>query len=253
MGLNVINGDADPAHSNNPLGTPSEIEAAGYDVAEVASCCVPVIVNGVPQKRGCMYAERCSKLFGRKGMRFGGFGPVSDKPGTDGKGREYVPYSIEYADGSYKEDFTWCHIFLGGHLYDLLMNQNTPNYKGDRVRLLGKAGEGGHTGKGADILVVEAMPVDPNNNKSRNYKIRQEEKVVTVAAAPRLPQLLGLLASRRAGSIADETEFVASLAGESRAAGIPPSEEAGGIASAEPVAQSEAGGEDEALPVRRRK
>lgn len=256
MGLNVINGDADPAHSNNPLGTPAEMEAAGYDVSEVASCCVPVIVNGVAQKRGCMYADRCSNLFGRKGMRFGGFGPPSDKPGTEGKGREYVPYSIEYSDGSYKEDFTWCHIFLGGHLYDLLMNQNTPNYKGDKVRLLGKAGEGGHTGKGADILVVEAMPADPNNNKTRNYKITQEEKVVTVTAAPRLPQLLGLLASRRANSVAEESEFIASLGGESRAAGIPPSGDVGGgAASAEPVeASTDSGTEgDEALPVRRRR
>lgn len=258
MGLNVKNGEADPATSNNPLGTPSEIEAAGFDLSTAASCCVPVIVNGVAQKRGCMYAANCSKLFGRKGLRYGGFGPDSDKPGTEGKGREFVPYSIEYSDGSYKEDFTWCHIFMGSSLYDLLMNQNGPNYKGDKVRLLGKAGEGGHTGKGADIVVDELLPADPNNNKSRNYKLVAAEKVVTVLAAPRLKESLGILASRRSAEAADEADSYASFSGESRAAGVAPTGAVGGgVASAEPVAPSESntdGGDgDDALPVRRRK
>jgi hypothetical protein len=215
MGLQVANGEVDPTISNFPLGTPDELEKHGYDVAQVHSCAIPVIVNGVPQIKGCFLAQKCRKLFGKKGLRFGGFGPTNGKPGTPGQGREYVPYSIEFPDGGFKEDFTWCYAFVGSSLYDWLVNQNSPEYTGPKVRLLGKAGEGGSTGLGADIVVVDAVAEDPNNNRTKNYRITQTEKVVTVLKAPRFGAVVTGIRSRRSAEEADETEFLAGLAGTS--------------------------------------
>jgi len=219
MGLQVANGEIDPSISNFPLGTPAELEKHGYDTSKVHSCAIPVIVNGVPELRGCFLAQKCSRLFGRTGRRFGGFGPPNRKPGTPGKGREYVPYSVEFPDGGFKEDFTWCYAFVGSSLYDWLVKQGDPEYTGPKVRLLGKAGEGGSTGMGADIVIVEALPEDPNNNRTKNLKIAQAPKVVTVLAAPRFGDTVSAIRARRSAEEADEMEFLEGLEGRSVAEG----------------------------------
>jgi hypothetical protein len=211
MGLGNNNGFVSPEQSSVPMGTPAELRAAGYNPAAVPSCAVPAPEQGI---KGCMYAVKCSRLFGKKGLRFGGFGPPSDAPGTPGEGHEIVPYSIRFADGGEKEDSTYCHAFMAT-LYNRMLAARDPDFpSGEEIKLLGKAGE-------VDIVVYETLPVEPKLcNKTRNYTMHTEEKVVRVEKALRLSQMDPRAKSRRASIVADDMEYLAGLAGESKAADV---------------------------------
>jgi hypothetical protein len=229
MGFGKTGGTEDPKAV--PLGTPTEVRAAGFDLKRNCSCCVrKKDPGGGIVIKGCGKAGECSALFSRTDLPYGGFGPPSDEPGTAGKGREYVIYSIEYPDGSYMEQVTWCYLFLGSFAYNCLMAQGDPKYNGPKVRFLGKAGEGGKTGKGPDIYIEDLGPLDKNNNRTKNYKIVPVNEsgeplpegmtgyVKTVGKAPRLNRTIGGLAARNLANKAADDEALRAYGGESRAA-----------------------------------
>ena len=216
-----------------PLGTPAELKALGYDLKVVRSCCVQK--DG--EIKGCMYAPKCSKLFGRPGTRYGGFGPPSDAPGTPGLGRENVPYFIRFSEGDEKEDQTWCYMFMGT-LYNRMLASRIPDPEtgetsGETIRLLGRAGE-------TSIVVDNYLPEEPKSLK--NTRMRPSTDVVQVEKAKRIGENKRLAASRRADMAAAENQFDG-LDIDSVAVAVSPEQEEAAIAAMA----------EEAPPVKRRK
>jgi len=199
-----------------PQGTPDELRAHGLDVREVASYCVTLLSgDGQVLIKGCPVAARCSRFFGKKSA-IGGFGPPSDIPGTPGTGgRENVPYSIE-ADGMYKEDFIPCDAFMSGLYQRMLASRDPENPTGEKIRVLGKAGE-------ARIEIVEVTSEDPINcNRNGNSRIKQTTKVITVPKMKRLGEravdgTMPRQASRQIEAEADAEALIQEAIGQSRA------------------------------------
>ena len=231
MGLGNNNGFVSPRDAALPMGTPAELGAAGYSLSECHSCAIPA-----PGIKGCMYAEKCSRLFGKKGQRFGGFGPPSTAPGTPGQGYENVAYSLETIEGDYKEDYTYCHMFMAT-LYNRMLASRDPEFpSAERIHLLGKAGE-------TDIIVWETLPQAPKlSNTNRNYTMVTTEKIVPVPRVQRLAEIDQRARSRRAATLADNEDYLAGFAGESRAP-----------AGASPADSEPASAEAEEAPIPRRR
>jgi hypothetical protein len=213
MGLNVVNGQMTPKLAYFPIWNPEELKAQGEDLATVHSCAIPK--EG--EIKGCMYARRCSRLFGQKGTRIaeriGDFGPQSLTPGTPGQGPEIVPYSIETADGFEKEDHTICHIFMASIYPRMIASHNPdPEFRSDeRIRILGKAG--------MDIFVKDLVPEDPKAcNKNGNYTMVATEGVQRVPKYREWMKLPARVKARMLGRKADAEEAIESLLGETAAA-----------------------------------
>lgn len=182
-----------------PLGTPDELRALGYDLKAVRSCCVAK--DG--EIKGCMYAKKCSKLFGRPGTKYGGFGPPSDAPGTPGLGREHVPYYIRFSEGDEKEDQTWCYMFMGT-IYNRMLASRIPDPEtgetsGETIRLLGRAGE-------VSIVQDNYLSV-PDPTAKGGRRMEPSTDVVKVEKADRIGSKKRLVASRKADMAARGEEF----------------------------------------------
>jgi hypothetical protein len=190
----------------------------GYDLNKVRSCAVPK--EG--EIKGCMYAKNCSKIFGRKDKKYGGFGPPSEAPGTPGEGREFVPYYIRFSEGDEMENHTWCYMFMAT-LYNRMLASRIPDpttgeTTGEVIRLLGRAGE-------CSIVVDEMLPQEPKLcNKNGNNTMISETKVVQVLKAKRITDNKRLVASQR-GNMADEDSVFDGIEGESAAAAMASAEE----------------------------
>lgn len=224
MGLGRTNQTADDPTAV-PCGTPDEMRALGYNLNEVRSCAVPK--EG--EVKGCMYAANCSKLFGRPGTRYGGFGPPSQVPGTPGQGRENVPYYIKFSEGDEKEDATWCYMFMAT-LYNRMLASRVPDpttgeVTGDVIRLLGRAGE-------TSIVVDNLVPQEPKLcNKNGNMTMISTTDVVKVEKATRIGSNKRLVASQRA-NMAAEAEVFDGIDGESASVDMAPVDPAEVVAAA---------------------
>ena len=228
LGRNSSSISADVA--NFPTGTPSELEEMGHNLADVHSCAIPNPNAGI---KGCMYAVRCSKFFSRD--KVGGFGPKASRPGVAGHGPEYVPYSIETAEGDGKEDFTACHSFMAG-LFDRMLSSRIPSditgtVSGETIRILGVAGK-------AQIVTYETLPQDPKLcNKNNNVTMLTEMKVITVPKHPRPKEMDPRWRERRARGEQDADDAIDDLMDDSVAGSLVDDVvgESDSGASAEPV------------------
>ena len=119
-------------YTSVPQGTMTEVRAKGLDPRKVPSCAVPV--EG--QVKGCTFAERCAtQFFGLP--EFGGFGPKSPMPGSEGEGHEYITYDFtDRASGTRLQNCLHCYAFMAG-MGDRYENQRKT---GDRVVILGGPG-----------------------------------------------------------------------------------------------------------------
>lgn len=119
-------------YSSVPQGTMAEVRAKGLDPRKVPCCAVPK--EG--EVKGCTFADRCAtQFFGLP--EFGGFGPKSTLPGSEGAGHEYVAYDFtDAASGTRLQNCMHCHAWMAG-MSDRYDNQRKT---GDRVVILGGPG-----------------------------------------------------------------------------------------------------------------
>jgi len=146
-----------PRFAPYPTGTPDELREMGENLAEVFSCAIPHVEGLKTIVRGCPRAGTCQRFF--RSEKIGNFGPKDVRPESPGQGPENVPFSIETAEGDYMETFLPCHVFLGGPYGRMMAARNPEVNTGEKIRILGKAGE-------AKVMLSTTLPKIPGPKPS---------------------------------------------------------------------------------------
>lgn len=159
-----------PEDSQSPVAPLHVIQEKGLDPRTVKSCAVAK--SG--EVLGCPHAARCAlRGFGRAENM--GFGPKSSMPGEGGEGPKYVGvYWQDAFTGMERMDEVACYSFMASFFKRYAQQDAT----GDKVIILG--------GPGTKLVKRRIVPVDPNNNASKNYATKEVVEEVTVSEYPSL-------------------------------------------------------------------
>lgn len=143
-----------------PQGSLQYLRESGLDPAKVGSCAAPA-----PGVRGCPFWHDC--IFDKK--KYGITKPFK------GNGPEFVGYILKTPDDVKKEDDMLCYRFNQVFRKRMLaMNALAEEGKEhDVIRIIAHEGE--------PILKRFQYPIDPNPNKSKDYRLRYEDKLVPVS------------------------------------------------------------------------
>lgn len=230
-----------PRNAFFPTGTPEELTVLGEDLSEVHSCAVPVSDGrGGTTLRGCPFAgkkSRCHAMFNGRNPRIGDFGPKTDTPGEVGQGPENVPFSLRTAEGDELESFMPCHRFLIAVYPRMLAARNPQNPSGEKIRILGKAGE-------TKIVVTHSLPVAPGSTK--DVRMMHDTQVITVPKHIRPKELDPRWKERMLRDAADDQEAAMGWTEDQDSDGVHID-----VASDEPAGEQPAAVAEEA-PIRRR-
>jgi hypothetical protein len=142
-----------------PVGSKQGLMERGISLRDTG-CCAPKDGEGSKHVRGCPYYDNCREtMFGLP--QYGGF---CDR--GEGTAR---PHNIGYylrlsaADGgASKNDVIECFNWFASGLYARFRAQQET---GEKLRVIAQEGE--------PIQYVETIPVDPNNNKSGDTRMKR--------------------------------------------------------------------------------
>lgn len=217
-----------PRFAPHPTGTPEELRSMGENLAEVFSCAIPHVEGLKTVLRGCPRAGTCNKFF--RNSKIGDFGPKDTHPETPGAGPENVPFSIETAEGDYMETFLPCHVFLGGPYGRMMAARNPEANTGEKIRILGKAGE-------AKVMISTTLPKVPGPKPTGlgDMTLVTTTEVITVPKHRRPQELDPRWRMRQAERAADLEDAVDDVLGESAGAALPVGKVDGSATSVESI------------------
>jgi hypothetical protein len=216
MGLSNNSSSIRPDQAPFPTGTPAELEAMGYDTAQVHSCAVGTATDVAGSTlRGCPFAKTCRTFWAGQNPKLGSFAPKALRPDTPGEGPQTVLYSLRTNDGERKEDSMACWAFMTTMWSRMLSSKDRLNPSQEKINLLGWA-DGQQR-----IVISETLPVMPGNKVNDNRMVTTT-KAVAVPPHPRPQELDPTWKMRAAEDAMDDIDLATDIAASSAADMLPP-------------------------------